>query len=67
METEPIAKAVWNRGHTECGIVIGVTSRYCAACESGHRCLIVEWPNGKRTKPCTKGMKRLSDAEWEIL
>lgn len=28
--------------------------------------LIVEWPDGKRTHPCTKGMVVTSDGNWKL-
>jgi len=61
----PKGTKIWNRGHTECGTVQYVSSRYCAACNMVHRCVIVKWPNGKTTKPCTAGLRH-SNGSIEI-
>lgn len=60
-----VGKRIWNRGHTEYGIVTKESERYCAAC-GRHSCLIVKWEDGIRTKPCTAGVKNLSNGELEI-
>ena len=61
-----IGKTVWNREHKEKGIVTHESTRYCAVCGK-HPCLIVEWEDGKKTMPCTHGVKSISKRELEIM
>lgn len=49
------------------GVVTGVSSRYCAACERNHPCYLVTWEHGKKTKPCTKGVKELPHGGLQIV
>lgn len=58
-------KIIWSRGQKEKGIVTSESERYCAVC-GRHACYIVKWNDGKTTKPCTHGVKRLSNGELEI-
>lgn len=40
------------------GVVTGISSRYCAACQRTCTCYIVRWDDdGKVTKPCVRGVK----------
>lgn len=61
-----IGRTIWSREHKEKGIVVNESERYCAVC-GRHSCLIVEWEDGKRTKPCTHGIKCLSNGDLEIM
>lgn len=60
-----IGKIIWSRGHKERGVVTNESERYCAVC-GRHSCLIVKWDDGTKTKPCTAGVKCLSNGELEI-
>ena len=60
-----VGKTIWSRGHEEKGIVTKESERYCALC-GWHSCLIVKWEDGKRTKPCTAGIKHLENGDLEI-
>lgn len=61
-----IGKTIWSREHKEKGIVVNESERYCAVC-GRHSCYIVKWEDGKKTKPCTHGIKRLSNGDLEIM
>ena len=61
-----VGKIIWSREHKEKGIVVNESERYCAVC-GRHSCLIVEWKDGKKTKPCTHGVKYLSNGDLEIM
>ena len=52
-----IGKTMLSRDGSEKGIVTGVSSRHCAACGCNYPCFLVTWPDGKKTKPCTAGVK----------
>jgi hypothetical protein len=56
-------KKVWDRGHKKFGVIVG--TRYCQMEGCNGLRLITKWSNGRRTMPCTKGM-RLKNGEWEI-
>ena len=62
-----VGKKIWSRDKSECGIVTAESQQYCAACGMTHSCDIVLWPDGKRTKPCTKGIECLSNGELQIM
>lgn len=47
------------------GVVVGTRSCNLEGCR-GLR-LITRWPSGKRTMPCTKGMRPLGKTSWEIV
>lgn len=61
-----VGKIIWIKGHTDKGIVRKESERYCAAC-GRHSCLIVDWDDGKMTKPCTAGVKCLPNGDLEIM
>ena len=61
-----IGKIIWTRGHKEKGVVRKESERYCACCGHG-TCLIVDWEDGKMTKPCMRGIKYLSNGDLEIM
>lgn len=46
------------------GVVTGV--RLCQLAGCGRTRLIVRWPNGRHTIPCTGGMKQLGEKLWKI-
>lgn len=56
-----IGRTIWNQKHTEKGVVISISNRYCAACGHDHECYIVKWDDGAKTKPCTAGVKAVGD------
>ena len=60
-------KIIWNKNHDVQGIVLNKSTRYCAACGRNHTYLFVEWENGKRTKPCTAGIRQLFNGELQIV
>ena len=62
-----IVKIIWNMGHNTKGIVTNESVRYCAACGRDHACLLVEWDDGRKSKPCTAGIKILSNDELQIV
>lgn len=50
-----------SRDDKQQGIVSRIGTRYCAACGRISRCATVRWPDGKITRPCTRGtMERCS-------
>ena len=61
-----IGKTIWSREHKEKGIVVNESERYCAVC-GRHFCLIIKWEDGKRTKPCTHGIKCIANGDLEIM
>lgn len=63
-ETEP-APVVWNRDGTQRGVRTGAT-RVCSmeGC-TGER-IVVRWPDGKITYPCSKGMFERRDGAMQI-
>lgn len=48
----------------EPGVVVG--TRHCQLEGCRGLCLIVRWPSGKRTMPCTKGMEEKRNG-WHII
>ncbi len=60
-----VGKRLWNRAKTEYGIIKSITYRRCACCGYGEAYL-VEWPDGKRTKPCAKGIGCLENGDFFI-
>lgn len=63
-QTEPVV--VWSKDRVEQGRATG-GERECRMEGCRGRRIVVKWPNGKITHPCTKGMRAISDTEWEIL
>ena len=61
-----IGETIRSRDGSISGKITGVSERYCAACQVVHSCYLVKWEDGKRTKPCTKGVKTLSNGELQI-
>lgn len=61
-----IGKTIWARHHAEKGIVVNTSERYCAVCGRAS-CLIVEWADKKKTKPCLHGVKYLPNGDLEIM
>jgi len=45
----------------------GVGWRHCRLDGCGGHCIIVRWPDGKRTEPCLKGCKFVSKNVVQIL
>lgn len=62
-----VGKKIWTRDKSECGTVTAESQRYCAACGMTHSCNIVLWPDGKKTKPCTKGIECLPNGDLHIM
>lgn len=58
-------KHVWARGGKECGNVVGRGGPCRLEGCTGWR-VSVRWPNGKLTRPCTKGMFTRSDGDYQI-
>lgn len=56
---------VWDREKTEKGRVMGGT-RPCAMESCRGLRIRVQWSDGRCTWPCSKGMRVLSDSEWQI-
>lgn len=46
---------VLSRDGSAKGTVVGLSVRYCAACGRVSPCATVRWPDGKITRPCTRG------------
>lgn len=51
-----IGRKVLSRDGSEVGTVKYVSARYCAVCGRAS-CLVVEWSDGRITKPCLHGLK----------
>lgn len=49
------------------GKVKSCSSRYCAACGYVAPCFVVEWEDGKRTKPCIAGVRIKGDEPLQIM
>lgn len=60
-----VGRKLWDANHNEHGTVKSISSRFCAVCGQ-HDCFVVEWPDGKVTKPCTAGVKMLADGDLQI-
>jgi len=61
-----VGKVIWNRERTEKGTVVSLSERRCAVCGRS-ACLIVEWSDGKRTKPCLHGIGKFPNGELFII
>lgn len=51
------------------GLTVGKSNGHWYRCRlSGCTGLVttVTWPDGKRTKPCSKGMHQRSDGSWQV-
>lgn len=51
------------------GMTAGQSSGRWYRCRLGGctgRVTTVTWPDGKRTKPCSKGMHQRSDGSWQV-
>ncbi len=57
---------VWSKGREVAGQATG-GDRPCMTEGCGGIRLTVKWPDKKMTFPCTKGMKQVSEDEWEIV
>lgn len=55
-----------NRTGTMIGQILHRSHRYCAACQGNHSCYVVQWPDGKVTKPCTADCKINADGRLQI-
>ena len=63
---DPIGKTMHSRDGSETGIITKISSRHCTVC--GHnKCYIVRWSDGKLTKPCFDGVKKLPDGSYQII
>lgn len=51
-----VGNVIYSRDKTEKGVVKKIQSRYCAACYATSLCYVVEWSDGKITKPCIHGV-----------
>ena len=51
-----VGNTMYSRDKSEKGTVKKIQSRYCAACYSTSLCYVVEWSDGKITKPCIHGI-----------
>jgi hypothetical protein len=58
-------RKVWSRDGNVCGIASGHTKPCTLECCGGTR-VMVRWPSGKRTWPCSKGMQALAEDEYRI-
>ena len=57
---------VWSKDRTVQGKATG-GERVCQMAGCNGRRIVVRWPDGKITHPCTKGMEWKGDNEWQIL
>lgn len=57
---------VWSKGRETAGKATG-GERVCQMSGCTGTGIVVRWPSGKITIPCTKGMKKTGENEWEIL
>ena len=46
-----VGERIWNKEHTNSGIITKESRAYCPICKTTHPCYIVKWDNGKTTKP----------------
>lgn len=51
-----VGNIIYSRDKKEKGVVKKISSRYCAACGGIETCYVVEWEDGKITKPCIAGV-----------
>lgn len=56
---------VWNRDHSISGVTTGSQHRCQMEGCTGVR-VSVSWPDGRRTYPCSKGLKTLPDNQFQI-
>ena len=59
-------KLVYTREGNECGTATGATRRCQLEGCTGRR-ITVKWADGKRTMPCTKGLKTRADGHFQIM
>ncbi len=60
-----VPKRVWNREGTEAGKPTG-RSYACQLEGCLGRRIVVRWPSGQITRPCSKGMHDRPDGDWQI-
>lgn len=65
MTNEKVITHVQNRDGTETGTVVGRGS-VCSMDGCGGWRVSVRWPDGTRTRPCTRAMARVSNGLWRI-
>ena len=56
---------IWDRGHNIKGTATGKTHRcQLTGCRADRVSGV--WDDGKRSRPCARGMRQLTDGSWEI-
>lgn len=53
---DEVGNTIHSRNNKEKGIVKKIQNRYCSACGGSNLCYVVEWKDGKITKPCVAGV-----------
>lgn len=62
-----VGKTIWNHNHTERGVVVNESTRYCAVLGRTALCLVVRWADGSQSKESIRNVKCLSNGNLEIM
>lgn len=57
---------VWDSAHEQAGIVTGSTKDCTLECCRGVR-ILVRWPGGRTTWPCSNGLREINSEEWQVV
>ena len=64
---DDIGKPFLSRDGTVKGKIVGVSTRWCAACQRVRPRYSVDWEDGSRTYPCPAGCKDNPDGTVQIV
>lgn len=61
-----VGQKVWNKKHTDNGIITKESYAYCPVYKVTHPCYIVKWNSGKITKPRRSMILKTVEGEFEV-
>lgn len=67
VDTSDIGKKVWDINEEYFGVIIGITHRWCRDCKKDHKVFLIDWMNGKKSKPCITSLEKLDNGDYHVI